>query len=639
MVEQKQVAFMEAYEPCHEAFIRYCSAVAYGKMEIEDLVQDVLLSAYEHFDKIAKKDQFLHYLIRAARNKSITQWRRSKYKTELLEQHKNELQAQGTPPEVALDIELLYRALDQLPEKQRDAIILFEISGFSMIEIAQIQNSKENAVKTRISRGRKRLRALMKEEETSHSSAGVLGTIPIFWAMEQMHPDEQLFEYLRRLPTDLSKEKVLGIIQKLPTLPPLKSNWLQNIHQINLNTIIMSSTSIAILIGALVFFTPKEITRTIASLPEEGTEENTSEIIPEEKTLPETALLTAIDGAVYNVKTEITRASVNKNVTSSASKISVQDIPQKLVMLPQSLAAKPLFIKNIIPNQKINTSSAFDDNDCAIPVHFEGDIKQFKRKLTKYLENDDLISSNIRKVRLSFAEDEVVVNQSLIPAQLQQKYIQYLYKHNIYACPTRIVEMTTDYIAVGDVTKDGFKGRTHGSLDLNVLNKINTKELQAKGKQVEERPIGAFQALKVSGLAVVHLSKGATKSARVEVSGMPIEDLVTEEKDGVLTITTRGQYSGETINVFISTPSLKSIEVGGAGELYSKETIKADKLEISVVDVGAAWLNVEVSDVTINLKGGDLTISGTADRQHVRSIGRDASRGTLDNQQLKLKEE
>lgn len=69
MADSKQLAFLEAYESCHEPFLRYCSALVYGKMDVEDLVQDVLLSAYQHFDKIEKKHQLLHYLIRAARNK------------------------------------------------------------------------------------------------------------------------------------------------------------------------------------------------------------------------------------------------------------------------------------------------------------------------------------------------------------------------------------------------------------------------------------------------------------------------------------------------------------------------------------------------------------------------------------------
>ncbi len=168
---------MEAYQKCHEPFLRYCSALAYGKMETEDLVQDVLLSAYQHFETIQSKGQLLHYLIRAARNRSISWWRKSKFKEEWLESHAEQLQAQGISPEMALDIELLYRTLDQLPCKQKEAIILFEISGFSIKEIADIQNSTEGAIKTKISRGRKKLQQLMTEKDFESGTAPIFETI------------------------------------------------------------------------------------------------------------------------------------------------------------------------------------------------------------------------------------------------------------------------------------------------------------------------------------------------------------------------------------------------------------------------------------------------------------------------------
>lgn len=177
MVDQKQAQFMKAYSSCHEPFIRYCSALAYGKMDIEDLVQDVLLSAYQHFDRIKKKDQLLHYLIRTARNRSISHWRKRRFKTEWVEKHQDKLTAQGISPELQLDIDLLYRQLDRLPGHQRDALILFEISGFNMKEIASMQNSSVGAVKTKISRGRKLLRQFMEEKGQGRPLANVLKTV------------------------------------------------------------------------------------------------------------------------------------------------------------------------------------------------------------------------------------------------------------------------------------------------------------------------------------------------------------------------------------------------------------------------------------------------------------------------------
>ena len=162
---------MKAYEACHEPFLRYCSALAYGKMDVEDLVQEVLAAAYHRFEKIENKDQLLHYLVRAARNKSISIWRKQRHQESLSELHAERLSAQGLSPDTVLDIQMLYRILDKLPTKQRDALVLFEISGFSMKEIAELQGSTEGAVKTKISRGRQKLKQLMEDQTASPVSS------------------------------------------------------------------------------------------------------------------------------------------------------------------------------------------------------------------------------------------------------------------------------------------------------------------------------------------------------------------------------------------------------------------------------------------------------------------------------------
>ena len=175
MDDQKHQVFIKAYEPCHESFLRYCSAIAYGKMDVEDLVQDVLLSAYQHFDKIRDKNQFKNYLIRAAKNRMISHWRKKKFQPELLEKHNERLIAKEVSPDTLLDIEYLYKMMDKLPDKQKQALILFEISGFSMKEIAEMQNSTQGAIKTKISRARKRLKEIFNRSDKSISS--VFGTL------------------------------------------------------------------------------------------------------------------------------------------------------------------------------------------------------------------------------------------------------------------------------------------------------------------------------------------------------------------------------------------------------------------------------------------------------------------------------
>jgi RNA polymerase sigma-70 factor (ECF subfamily) len=69
-----------------------------------------------------------------------------------------------------MDIHFLYLALQQLPEEQRECIILFEISGFSIKEIAQTQQAGESAVKQRLKRGREKLIEILHARPLEHNS-------------------------------------------------------------------------------------------------------------------------------------------------------------------------------------------------------------------------------------------------------------------------------------------------------------------------------------------------------------------------------------------------------------------------------------------------------------------------------------
>jgi len=179
VAEDKRSEFMLAYQPCHEPFVRYCSALAYGKMDAQDLIQDVLLSTFRQFDRIRKKDELLHYMIRAARNRAISIWRLNRRNETVCEQQASRLRERGASAEMLLDVQFLYRALDKLPSAQRDALVLFEVSGLSMAEIAVIQQSAEGAVKTRVSRARAAVRDYL-EGQAKPATPALLHTLTSF---------------------------------------------------------------------------------------------------------------------------------------------------------------------------------------------------------------------------------------------------------------------------------------------------------------------------------------------------------------------------------------------------------------------------------------------------------------------------
>src|SRR5258706_7370466 len=63
------------------------------------------------------------------------------------------------------DVEVLLLTLEKLPARQREAVLLFEITGLPLEEIRGIQGGSLSGVKSRVTRGREELSRLMKDEE------------------------------------------------------------------------------------------------------------------------------------------------------------------------------------------------------------------------------------------------------------------------------------------------------------------------------------------------------------------------------------------------------------------------------------------------------------------------------------------
>lgn len=171
MSNKKKKQFMTLYEPIHAQFERFCKARAYGEMNYEDLMQETIVVAFEKLDQLHSNTVFLSFLfgistrILANANRKLRE-ERLPHQLEIVQGGKN-------AGEHNLEIEELYKALGKIPELQREALILFEISGFSVKEIACIQESSEDAVKQRLSRGRKELLIQLTEKTQTAQTIAV----------------------------------------------------------------------------------------------------------------------------------------------------------------------------------------------------------------------------------------------------------------------------------------------------------------------------------------------------------------------------------------------------------------------------------------------------------------------------------
>jgi RNA polymerase sigma factor (sigma-70 family) len=164
MANAKQDQFLELYEPIHDRFERFCRARVYGNMDYRDLMNETLLVAFSKFDTLRSKEAFLSFLFGIS-VRIVGNYHQKKREERFGEnQSIYEIADNCTNAQAHTDVYYLHQALAQLNEDQRECIILFEISGFSIKEIMEIQRASESAVKQRLKRGREKLLEILSFE-------------------------------------------------------------------------------------------------------------------------------------------------------------------------------------------------------------------------------------------------------------------------------------------------------------------------------------------------------------------------------------------------------------------------------------------------------------------------------------------
>ncbi len=162
-IKEKQDKFLAMYEPIHNKFIKYCKAKAYGIIDYKDLVNESILRYYQSFDTLKNKEAFSAFLFKIAAN-ILKNELRNKYKTKSQGLINTKEETVENTAIKNFEIETLYNALSKLPAREEEAIILFEISGYSIKEVAQITNSSISAIKQRLKRGREKLAVLLNNQ-------------------------------------------------------------------------------------------------------------------------------------------------------------------------------------------------------------------------------------------------------------------------------------------------------------------------------------------------------------------------------------------------------------------------------------------------------------------------------------------
>jgi RNA polymerase sigma factor (sigma-70 family) len=136
----------------------------------EDIVQDVFVSCYQHYGNLEGIHSFKAWVYRLTINKSKDMLKSAAYrKTVVQSSILNILKSNDQPPDTMLikrsEEELLSQCVLKLPVKYREIIILYYYEELSIEKICDILNMNPNTVKTRLNRGRAKLKNIMERED------------------------------------------------------------------------------------------------------------------------------------------------------------------------------------------------------------------------------------------------------------------------------------------------------------------------------------------------------------------------------------------------------------------------------------------------------------------------------------------
>lgn len=152
--------FIAHVEREQEALRGFLLALCCGnKGDADDLAQEALVKAYLSSAGYQDQGRFRSWLYKIAYNTFLNH-RASLRSTESIDEARTLIS--NAAADSSFEHQDLYLALRTLPPKERSAITLFYLNGYSIKEIAAITDTSEDAVKKQLSRGRDKLKERLK---------------------------------------------------------------------------------------------------------------------------------------------------------------------------------------------------------------------------------------------------------------------------------------------------------------------------------------------------------------------------------------------------------------------------------------------------------------------------------------------
>ncbi|MDT8324272.1 MAG: sigma-70 family RNA polymerase sigma factor [Bacteroidota bacterium] len=159
-------AFAELYRRRHLEIYRFILNFLHGDEDMAaDIFQETFIKVHDNAHTLRESGTVRSWMYTIARNTCLNILKRQGRQVRLDEQHENMEDSDALLPDEIYERDTLHAALDeaitQLPDNQREAVLLREFEGFSYAEIAQATDTNVGVVRQRLWRAKQSLRTML----------------------------------------------------------------------------------------------------------------------------------------------------------------------------------------------------------------------------------------------------------------------------------------------------------------------------------------------------------------------------------------------------------------------------------------------------------------------------------------------
>jgi RNA polymerase sigma-70 factor (ECF subfamily) len=148
------------YRESRDRLLAQLYAFTSDRGDAQECLAEAYMRAWQRWPQVSRYDAPEAWVRTVAFRLSVNRWRKATNAAKAWRRH-GEPSPMPAPSPDSVD---LVRALRELPEQQRRALVLFHVADLSIEEIARETDSPVGTVKARLSRGRAALATLLTED-------------------------------------------------------------------------------------------------------------------------------------------------------------------------------------------------------------------------------------------------------------------------------------------------------------------------------------------------------------------------------------------------------------------------------------------------------------------------------------------